>query len=242
MAIGKISIETTHRAVPRRQLSFLLEIDWLGDTSPKWCILCRERDVKPQLSECVDADVGSQVDSPATASGQCKSAGEVTGGARQPRADDSRCTQTRRRGQGTAAQHHDPGTYRRTYSSRLVSVCLSVCLFVSACQFVCLSISVRPCVCMSVCLYVSPCVCVCFCPSVCLSLCLFVRPFYHRCTEMRYRAEGTCHKKRTVTKFWDTFNKYWPISIIFCTGNLQSLSNVNIRKLRILMKQGTSLG
>ena len=198
MAIGKISIETTHRAVPRRQLSFLLEIDWLGDTSPKWCILCRERDVKPQLSECVDADVGSQVDSPATASGQCKSAGEVTGGARQPRADDSRCTQTRRRGQGAAAQHHDPGTYRRTYSSRLVSVCLSVCdemlmrrnsssaprprhtsryssRLVSVCLSVCLSLPVSLCVCLSLSVHVSVCL------SVCMSLRVSVSVSVRQC-------------------------------------------------------------
>ena len=29
-------------------------------------------------------------------------------------------------------------------------------------------------------------------------------------------------KTRTATKFSNNFNKYWPISIIFCTGNLQS--------------------
>jgi len=36
------------------------------------------------------------------------------------------------------------------------------------------------------------------------------------------------------------FNKYWPILIFFCTGNLQSLSNVHICKLRILVKQVNS--
>jgi len=49
-------------------------------------------------------------------------------------------------------------------------------------------------------------------------------------------------KTRPTRNISNNFNTYWPISMTFCTQNLQRVSNVYICSLRVLMKQGTSLG
>ena len=50
------------------------------------------------------------------------------------------------------------------------------------------------------------------------------------------------HKNRTPVIFSIDFNKYWSISTIVRTLNMQWVSDVHMCNLRVLMTQGTSLG
>jgi len=49
-------------------------------------------------------------------------------------------------------------------------------------------------------------------------------------------------KNETLRNFRITSTNIGQYQYFFCTGNLKSVSNVYVCKLRILMKQGTCLG
>ena len=47
-------------------------------------------------------------------------------------------------------------------------------------------------------------------------------------------------KTGAPTKFSNNFNKYWPILVIFCTENLQTVSKFTFVACEFLIKRGTS--
>ena len=70
----------------------------------------------------------------------------------------------------------------------------------------------------------------------CASDCFFI--FLCTCVYLLHRDS----KNRTTTKVWHNFNKYWPKLVIFGRENLQRVSNIHSRTLRVMIKQSTSLG
>jgi len=82
----------------------------------------------------------------------------------------------------------------------------------------------------------------------CLWLQLWTPPFFE--WRLLQREARKCHyfwlynvvKKWTPVIFSNDFNKYWSVSAIFGTENTQSVPDVHMCNLRVLMKQGISLG
>ena len=56
----------------------------------------------------------------------------------------------------------------------LVCVCVSMCVCICVCLSVCVCVSICVCICVCICVYLSVCVCVCVCICVCLSVCVCV--------------------------------------------------------------------